>query len=233
MVKILYLGLYILVIVVIKLIFNVNFKEAKKLEKNENLQKITDRFPDNTEIAKEMLEIIGNKSVKIEEQKNTKTSLYIALTNKIIISDLKDNYGRIGTIAHECMHSVQDRVVLLFNFFYSNFVLVYWMFSIILIIFNVFTNLFLQISILSLLFFIQVIIRIYLEIDAMLKSKYLSSEYIEKKDICTKEEKKQLIDEYEKINNMGIRFYIYILMKSSLIKIIITIIISLIKEKLC
>ena len=67
-----------------------------------------------------MLEMLDNKDVQIEQAKDTKTSLYIAVTNKISIADLKDNYGRIQTIAHECMHSVQDRRLLLFNFIFSN-----------------------------------------------------------------------------------------------------------------
>lgn len=87
--------LYILTIISLKFIFKINFKQAKALEENEKMQKITDKFPENIEIAKEMLEMVDNKDVKIEEAKNTKTSLYIAITDKISIADLKDNYGRI------------------------------------------------------------------------------------------------------------------------------------------
>lgn len=87
--------LYILTIISLKFIFKINFKQAKALEENEEMQKITDKFPENIEIAKEMLEMVDNKGVKIEQVKNTKTSLYIAITDKISIADLKDNYGRI------------------------------------------------------------------------------------------------------------------------------------------
>ena len=47
------------------------------------MQKITDKLPENIEIAKEMLKMLNNKGVTIEQAKDTKTSLYIAITNKI------------------------------------------------------------------------------------------------------------------------------------------------------
>ena len=65
-----------------------------------------------------MLKMLDNKNVKIEEAKDTGTSLYIAVTNKISIADMKNNYARIQTIAHECIHSCQDRRLLLFNFIF-------------------------------------------------------------------------------------------------------------------
>lgn len=213
-------------VLLLKLILKINFKKAKELEQDKELQNITDRFPKNDEIAREMLEIIDNKDVKIEEQKNTKTSLYIVATNKILISDLKDNYGRIGTIAHECMHSVQDKTLLFFNFLYSNFVLLYWIVSIVLLLCSVWTNVLLQLIILLLLLFIQTIIRAYLETDAMMKSIKLSNDYIEKKKLCNEQEKNILIEKYKLINDMGIRFYIFNLTSNSLIKLISVILIS-------
>lgn len=215
-------------IILFKIIFKANYKKAKELEENKKLQKITDKFPENIEIAKEMLEILDNKDVKIEEAKNTKTSLYIAVTNKISIADLKDNYGRIQTIAHECIHSVQDRTLLMFNFIFSNIVIFYYIVVLALTIFNVFTNVILQAFILLLICFIQFAVRAYLEIDAMTKSKYLAKEYIEKKNLCTKEELDLLITEYDKINKIGILFMLYYLMTNGLIKIIVYIIITII-----
>ena len=220
--------IFLISIFLFKFIFKINLKDAKKLEENKTLQEVTDRFPENIEIAKEMLEMLNNDNVKIEEAKNTKTSLYIAVTNKILIADLKDNYGRIQTIAHECLHSVQDRTLLVFNFLFSNITIIYWIVTIILTVCNVFTNSFLQISILLLLFFIQTIIRAYLETDAMTKSKYLSKEYIENKKLCTKKEENELVSEYDKINNMGIPFYLYKLTTNSILKIISYLIICIV-----
>ena len=224
--KIVCLSLLVGCIIFLKIILKVSYKNAKKLEKNQSLEKITDKFPENIQLAREMLTILKNENVKLEEAKNTKSSFYLVITNKIIIADMKNSYARIQTIAHECMHSIQDKTLLIFNFVFSNFTLAYWIIASILTICNVIKNTSLQMFILLLVFFIQTIIRAYLETDAMIKSKFLAKEYIENKNICTKEEVNRLILEYKKINNIGIPFYIYWLITSTLIKIIVYIIIS-------
>lgn len=215
----------ILTIILFKIIFKINFKQAKTLLENKKMQKITDKFPENVEIAKEMLEMLDNKNVEIEQAKDTKTSLYIAITNKISIADMKDNYGRIQTIAHECMHSIQDRRLLMFNFIFSNISILYFIVITILSICNVIKNSILQIFILLMIAFIQFVVRAYLEIDAMTKSKYLAKEYMEKKNICTKQEIDELIEEYDKINKIGIPFTIDTLITNALIRICVYILI--------
>ena len=222
------LFLCILTIFLFKIIFKINFKKAKELENNETMKKITDKFPENIEIAKEMLEMLENKEVTIEQAKDTKTSLYIAVTNKISIADLKDNYGRIQTIAHECMHSVQDRTLLMFNFIFSNISILYFIIITILSICNVVKNNMLQIFILLLFAFIQFAVRAYLEIDAMTKSKYLAKEYMDKKKLCTKQETEELIKEYDKINKIGIPFIVDNLATNAFARICIYIIITII-----
>lgn len=210
----------ILTIVLFKIIFKISLKKVKKLEQNKKMQIITDKFPENIEIAKEMLEMLGNKGVTIEQSKETKTSLYIAITNKISIADMKDNYARIQTIAHECMHSVQDRTLLMFNFIFSNVSILYFIIITILSICKVTKNSMLQIFVLLILAFIQFAVRGYLEIDAMTKSKYLAKEYIEKKKICTGAEISELIKEYDKINKIGIPFILDNLITNAFIRII-------------
>ena len=204
-----------------KVLFKVSLQKARELEENEHLKRITDKFPENIEIAKDMLNMLGNNNVTIEQQKNTKTSLYIAVTNKILIADLKDNYARIQTIAHECIHSVQEKTLLLFNFIFSNITIVCFILVAVLTMCKVYTNFFFQLFVLLLLFFVQFAVRSFLEIDAMTKSKYLAKEYIEKKNLCTEEEIKQLIIEYDKINKMGIAFTLYKLFSNALIKIVL------------
>lgn len=215
-------------IILFKIIFKISLKKAKALEENKDMQKITDKFPENIEIAKEMLEMLDNKDVQIEQGKNTRTSLYIAVTNKISIADLKDNYGRIQTIAHECLHSVQDRTLLMFNFIFSNISIIYFIVITILSICNIIKNNMLQVFILLLFTFIQFVIRAFLEIDAMTKSKYLAKEYIEKKNLCTKKETEELINEYDKINKLGIPFTLDYLIANSLLRLSIYIIIAII-----
>jgi len=118
--EIIVIAILLVTIVLLKYIFKIDIKKVEPLKEDKELEKLTDKFPENVEIAKEMLKMLGNEKVKVEETKSTETSLYIAVTDKISIADMKNNYARIQTIAHECMHSVQDRRLLLFNFIFSN-----------------------------------------------------------------------------------------------------------------
>ena len=221
-----YIILLIVTIILFKYIFKINYKKAKKIQENKELEKITDKFPENIKIAEQMLDMLNNKNVKIVEAKDTKTSLYIAITNKIIIADMKNNYARIQTIAHECLHSCQDRFILLFNFIFSNFNMLYFFIISILTICKVIHNEMFQIAILMLFTLIQFTIRAFLEIDAMTRSRFLAKEYIEKQNLCTEEEKNNLLNEYKKINKLGIPFVIDNLLTEGLMKILIYIIIA-------
>ena len=226
--NIIYIILLVLAIILFKFIFKINIKKAKELKENKELEKITDKFPNNVEVAKEMLEILDNKDVKIEEAKDTQTSLYIAITNKISIADMKNNYARLQTIAHECLHSCQDRVLLLFNFIFSNVNIIYFFVISILTIFKVINNQMLQIAILMLFTLIQFSVRSFLEIDAMARAKFLAKEYMEKKKLCTNEEKEELLNEYDKINKVGIPFVVDNLLTNGLIRVLIYSIISVV-----
>ena len=70
--NIIYIILLVLTIILFKIVFKINFKKAKSLQENKELEKITDKFPENIKIAKEMLEMLGNEGVKIEEAKDTR-----------------------------------------------------------------------------------------------------------------------------------------------------------------
>ena len=223
-----YLILLVITIILFKFIFKINIKQIKKQTENQELSEITKRFPEDIEIAKEMLKELNNENVKIEQAKDTGTSLYIAVTNKIIIADMKNNYSRIQTIAHECLHSIQDRNLHIFNFVISNINLLYFVVMTILTVCKVINNIEVPLFIFMILGIIQFSVRSFLEIDAMTKSKYLAKEYIENKKKCSKEEENKLLEEYDKINKIGIPFVIDNLLNSILIKIIIYVLISII-----
>lgn len=220
--------LLIVTIILFGFIFKINTKKMKTLNENKEKEKITDKFPENIQIAEEMLEILENKTVKIEEAKDTSTSLYIAVTNKISIADMKNNYARIQTIAHECIHSIQDRTILLFNFIFSNIHILYFIAVLILTILNKVNNIMLQIFILMLLMFIKFVVRSFLEIDAMTRAKFLAKDYMQLKKLCSENEIKELVEEYDKINKVGIPFTIYYLLANEFLKIIAYIIIAMI-----
>ena len=54
--EIIYIILLILTIVLFKFIFKINLKKAKALSQNKELEKITDKFPENVEVANEVVE---------------------------------------------------------------------------------------------------------------------------------------------------------------------------------
>lgn len=222
------IALMLVSIVMFKYIFKIDFKKIEPLKENKELEALTDKFPENVQVAKEMLEMLGNSKVKIEEAKNTQTSLYIAVTDKISIADMKNNYARIQTIAHECLHSVQDRRLLLFNFIFSNIIIIYWIVIAILTIMNIIQNTFIPIFVLLLLTTIKFAVRGFLEIDAMTKAKYLAEKYIKSKNIITEEETEKLITTYDEINKLGVPFTIVHILVGSFASILIYAIISLI-----
>lgn len=218
----------IICIVLLKQVFSIKIINLKNYKENEELTKITDRFPNNVEITKEILQKLKNEKVKVKENLDSETSLYIAITDTISISCKRNTCARIQTIAHECLHSIQNRGIQLFNFVFSNIYLLYFLIISILTILNIIKNPLLYISILIILSFTQFVVRSFLEIDAMTKAKYLAKEYMEEKNNCTKEDVNKLVEEYDYINKMGIPFYVWNLFLNNIIKIIIYAIIAIV-----
>ena len=207
----------IIIISVLKQTFNIKISSLRKYKEDEALTKITDKFPESLELTKEILKNLDSE-----------TSLYIALTDTISISSKKNSCTRIQTIAHECLHSIQSRSTHIANFIVSNIYIIYFFLISILTIFKIIKNPLFYLIILTIMGFAQFAIRAYLEQDAMTKAKNLAKEYIEEKNIITKEELDKLCTEYDKINRMGIPFYIWNLFTNNMIKIIIYSIIALI-----
>ena len=175
-------------------------KKMKEIATNEKLNKLTEKYPSNIEICKELLEKVDNKNVKIEENVNSEATLYIAISNKILIGNMHDSFTRIQTIAHECLHSIQDRKLLIFNFVFSNIYFLYYIICCILIILKYLPNELLFLNIFLILSFIYYTIRIFLENDAMIKAEYLSNQYLEEKNISNKIEIKEIVKGFKDLN---------------------------------
>lgn len=214
--------LFIVLLVLVK-VYDINTRKLKQFAEYEETKfnKLVDTYPSNIEICKSILKKLNNKDVKIEEDKNSKTCLYIVQTNKIVIADVKNSYTRIQTIAHECLHSIQKRKILLFNFIFSNVYLLYFIIVGIFAITNKIQDSMLYISIMILLSYIYYFIRSYLEDDAMLKARFLAEDYMKEVNISSKEEIENIIKSYDKINDVGIRTVNFQLMLGTLLKTII------------
>lgn len=210
-------------LLVLAKVYDINMRKLKQFVEYEEkkFNKLIEGYPSNIEICKYILNKLNNSTVKIVEDKEAKTSMYIALSDKIIIADVKNSYTRIQTIAHECLHSVQKRKMQVFNFIYSNIYLLYFVIVTILAILNKLQDSMLYIAIMILFSYIYYFVRSYLENDAMIKAKYLAKEFMEEVKISSDEEIDKIIKSYEKLNDIGIKTVNYQLMLETLIKVII------------
>ena len=231
------LTMLIVVLIVSYFAFNVRIKKIKDIATNKKLDEISLKFPSNKELCKEVLKMLNSEDVEIKEEnnleakQNNSASLYFALTHTIYISNISNSYTRIQTICHEFLHSIQPKKLLLFNFFYSNIYLIYYILSIVLTIFGVFKNIQLQIIILLTLSLLYYAIRSFLEIETMTKAPYIAKEYMIKYEkTCNREEINQILNKYDELNKLGIPAYNYTLLFQCILKIIIFIIIAIIKS---
>lgn len=211
--------------IILKILLNTNKKEIMKIAENDSLNSKTQKLPDNVEICKEILKKLKNEKVKIEEEENTNCFYFIA-TDKIILNKDKKFFTRIQTIAHECVHSIQEKRILWFNYIFTNLLNVFWIVITILTLTGLVKNYILFTSIFLVLSIVFYIIRSYLEIEAMTKAKYIAKEYLEEHSV---NETKEIIEEYEKLNNIGIKYTCYKLISSKIYLIMLYTIICLIK----
>lgn len=214
----------IVFLIILKFAWNIKIKDIKKLKEigySKELNEITNKLPENKEICKTILKKLNNETVNIKESENNTASFYLVLNNTILIANIKNTFTRVQTIAHECLHSVQNKRTLLFNFIYSNIYFIYFVVICILSILGIEKQGMLHIFILTMLGIIYYAIRSYLEMDAMTKARPLAKEYMEEEGSLSKEEQKTILENYDKINEIGIKMTNYRLIISITIKIIV------------
>ena len=190
----------IIAIITIYFMMKTNAKELKEIALDQELNSIAEKFPDNTEICKAILKKIGNETTKIEEDKKSEATLYIAIQDKISIGNTHESITRRQTMAHECLHSIQDRKMLMFNFIYSNIYLIYFVITCVLVIVKKIENIMLYSNIFLILSFIYYVVRVFLENDAMIKAQYIAREYMEEQAIVTEEEINKVFNGFKKLN---------------------------------
>lgn len=209
-------------LILLKFFLNIKFKKIKDLNnrKSEELEKMSNKFPESDKICEDILNSLNNKNVEIKIEPENSSCLYTIFNNTITIGKFNQNYMKIQTIAHECIHSTQNKATLWANFIFTNIYLIYFYIILILAFLNKLQYTTLHILVLIFLSIIQYIIRNSLEIDAMTRAKYISKEYIEKNKILNKDEQEKLLKEYEEVNNICIPFMNYYLIFSNIIKTI-------------
>lgn len=206
-------------------------KQIKKLGEDKELNELTNSLPDNEEVCKSILEMVNNKGVKIQatNQNGQNASLYIVANNSILISNKKSSFTRIQTIAHECLHSIQDKRLLWFNFIFSNIYIIYFITITILSLINKLPNKNVYAIILIFMSIILYFVRSFLENDAMTKAKFLAKDYMQcNNDKITQKNIDIVINNYDKLNDLGVVFVNFTLICQYMVKVIIFCIASII-----
>ena len=204
--------LVVIIIVILKIMLGSNKKIIMQIANNEKLNNIVKKLPENIYICKDILKKLRNNKVKIEEQENTNCFYFIA-TDKIILNKDKKYFTRVQTIAHECIHSTQNKKILWFNYIFANLLNIFWLIITILTITGVITQYALFSAIILICIIVFYVIRSYLEIEAMTKAKYIAKEYLEENQV---KETDEIVEEYEKLNDVGIKYTCYKLISSKL-----------------
>ena len=220
-------------IILLTLGLDIKIKDLKNIKEkayDKSLVEITNKLPENEEVCKKILEILKNENVTIQKEDDSKTSLYMVMQNKIIIGNIKNSFTRIQTIAHECIHSIQNKNILKFNFIFSNIYLLYFAVAIICTMLKIPKSIeisYILLLIQIMLSLIYIIIRSYIEIDAMTRAPYLSKDYLNLTNL-SKEEKQIINSNCEELNKIGIKLYVYTLCIKCIIRTLIySLIISL------
>lgn len=215
----------VIIYFILRFIFGYNIKKIKNIGEDKGLDELIQKYPENIEICKYYLKKLNNENVKIEEDKNSNATLYLVMSNKIFIANLKNSYTRIQTIAHECLHSIQSKKMLWFNFIFSNIYLVYFFIICVLAIFKILPYKSMFLVIFLLFGFAFYVVRAYLENDAMIKARFLAKEYMQEKGISGIEEIDKIIRKYDELNNIGIKCTNFQLLSNVMLKLIILLII--------
>lgn len=225
----------VILIIITKLIYiKYSAKQLLDLTNDKELEKLTEKLPNNKEICKQVLEQIDNENVEIEfsaDEKST-TSFYNVFSNKIILANTEKankTFARIMFISHECWHSKQNKKFLWNNFIFANIILIYLIITITLCFFNVVNE-----NIFYILFAIYLILnmfgffaRIVIETDATYMAYIISKEYLDKH--LDNEIVEKITSKYKDILTKGTTNFLFGLFTNNLVKIIGYMLIGLVK----
>jgi len=153
---------------------------------NDVVSPVLKKIGSNEKIANEILDYIGNKNTKIEtnEDPKVKASFYDGNTDKIVIKNTDDleDCSRVIHIAHECIHSIQDKKLIKINFILSNIQILYFLGIFIYFFYNKDVDLRFTLLLVQLFIFIATFfVKITLESDATYRAPNLAFEYLNNK----------------------------------------------------
>jgi len=219
--------IYLLMICILlfTVLFNLYVRKNMKISEKDLIQiKIEE---DNISICKNMLNILKNNHTKVEYNKDEKSNLSYYNHDKDVIILKKDNKSssRITQIAHECIHTTQEKTYLKANKIFSNIQILYFLISLITMFYTEQYE-FLLIAVELLILLGTIYVKVVIEGDASYRSVQLSKEYLEEK--INKEEKEQYIKEASELIYKLMPIYYFNFFSQGMTMIIINVIIALI-----
>lgn len=157
-----------------------------KAKIKQRLDNIIMKLPDNLTLSKEVLNYLDNSATKVVFDDDIKGSYYVFLNDTIYItknnsSKSTKEFSRLTVICHECIHSIQSKILHGINFVLSNIEVIVFIVCLILKLFNMFGNI---VNVVYPVFcFICIIPRIILENDAIDRSFDLTELFLEKYNV--------------------------------------------------
>ncbi|MBQ7668863.1 MAG: zinc metallopeptidase [Clostridia bacterium] len=204
--------LSLLVLLSIVYFKKINYKELKY---DSELSKDIETLGENVEIATDILKMHGNNHTKVEnnKEKNAKISYYDHSKDKIVVGGFeKSEYTRIINIAHECVHTTQNKKYLVMNKVFSNLQILYFLFVCIYFFYIDSKELKLMLLVIQIfIWFITTFVKMVIESDACYRSVQFAKDYLTQKigqDTAAKFTDKVEIKVYESIPMYFINFLV-------------------------
>lgn len=149
--------------------------------KNEkyDIRDIDKSLPQNDTIVGQVLKKLNNTTTKVKKDDDIKGNYYVFLNDTIYLSNKNKNgkeYSRLTLICHECIHSIQSKILQMINFIFSNLEIIIFTICLFLKIILKKENYIDEIYIISAI--VSIIPRFILEIHASLSSISLTKEYL-------------------------------------------------------
>lgn len=161
----------------------------------------------NKDIIEKLLKITKNETTKIVIYEDIKGNYYTFFNNTIYIGKgiqnikykFEDKVNSLIVMAHEVIHSTQNKKIHILNFVFSNiyFLCVALSFIISLFFNNVDSSIFIIICFISLFF--SLFFRQYLELDAIINSEKLFLKFLDNESVNLKENEKKIVNKNIKI----------------------------------
>jgi len=211
----------VLSVVVFVVYIKQNTKISEELIPSLNIEK------DNITICKEMLKLLGNSHTKVEYNKDEKSNLSYYNHGKDVIILKTNNVGssRIVQIAHECIHTMQEKKFLIANKSFSNLQLIYFLISLITVI-NIEKIELLLISIQLVILVGTIFAKVVIEGDASYRSIDLVKKYLEEK--VEKHQLKLYIDKSSELIYNLMPVYYFNFLSQGMTMVVINILVGLI-----